>query len=79
MLDTVMDGHAWAWISQSVPERTYPMLLHRDIGKVDKHIVELTEAGIVLHSAETAEPQAIPAPKRYKLEYTTNWKYTDTM
>jgi hypothetical protein len=39
---------------------THPMLLDGHVGKVDKHVVELTGTRGVLHCAEAAEPKLVP-------------------
>lgn len=39
---------------------THPMLLDGYVGKVDKHVVELTGARGVLHRAEAAKPKLVP-------------------
>ena len=49
------------WLSLSLPWlfKPHPVFLHRDVGKVHKHVVQFTDAGIVPHSAEPTEPQPV--------------------
>ena len=50
---------------------THPMFLHRDIGEVNKHIIQFTEAGVIPHGAEPTEPKSISAEREGEIDWHT--------
>lgn len=45
---------------------TYPVLLDGHVSEVNKHVVQFTGAGCVLHCAEPAEAQLVPESNHRK-------------
>ena len=54
------------------------MFLHRDIGEVNKHIIQFTEAGVIPHGAEPTEPKSIPVEREGEIDCHTVSGYTMT-
>ena len=53
--------------------QTYPMFLDGHISEVDKHVVQFTRTGRVLHCAEPTEAQLVPE----RVKSTTSMSFYD--